>query len=212
MNSKTKTIVTSSMMIGIATLLSIFKPFALPFGGGITIASMMPIILIGYIFGTKAGLLSAFAYSVIQMMLDPGVIGGAFLPGEDQMVLYKAILMCLIDYTLAFSVLGLGGIFKGKMKNSTTEVMAGAVFATVLRYIMHIISGFILWGSYAEWFFSQENFYAFGEKALNTFSGYGLSIIYSVVYNGLYMVPEIVITAILTPLVYKAIKKGNVIG
>ena len=76
---------------------------------------------------------------------------------------------------------------------------------------MHIISGAIFFGAWAEWFFSQDNFYKIGEKILSTFSGAGLAFIYSVFYNGLYMIPEIIITAIVTPIVYKAVSKTNLI-
>lgn len=208
---KTKRMVTCAMMVAIATVLSAIKPFALPFGGGITLVSMMPICLIAYIYGTKVGMLSAFVYSIAQMMLDPHVIGAAFLPGEEQMIFGKAVLMCILDYTLAFTVLGFSGIFKGKLKNDFTSVTLGAILSTTLRYLCHIASGYILWGSYAQWFFSQEGFYRIGQSILNIFSGNGLALIYSVFYNGLYMVPEIILTAIITPLVYQALKKGQVI-
>ncbi len=208
---KTKKMVTCAMMLAVAAVLSVVKPFALPFGGGVTLASMMPICLIAYIYGTKTGLLSAFVYSLIQMLLDPQVIVGAFLPGDEQMLLGKAILMCVLDYILAFSVLGLGGIFKGRFKNDFYGIGIGAFFVTLLRYLCHIISGYILWGSYAEWFFSQEGFYKIGQSILNTFSGQGLALIYSLFYNGLYMIPEIVITTVITPLVFQALKKGKAI-
>ena len=197
------------MLVALGTVLSVIQPFALPFGGGITLASMMPVCLIGIIYGWETGILSAFCFSVLQMFLGAGTISAAFLPGEDQMVLWKAILMCLLDYTLAYTVLGFSGIFKNKIKNEGTAVMAGAAFTTFLRYVLHIASGYILWGSYAEWFFGQEGFYAFGEKILASFSGNGLAFIYSVIYNGLYMVPEIIITALVTPIVYKALKKSK---
>lgn len=207
---KTKELVTTAMLLAIATVLSIFKPFELPYGGGITIASMMPIILIAFFYGTKKGILAGFLFSIIQMLFSHGTISAAFLPGEDQMVFYKAILMCLLDYTLAFTVLGLGGIFKGKVKSDVTAIFLGALLATFLRYVCHFFSGVILWGSYAEWFFSQEGF-AFGASVLAKYSGMLLSVIYSLVYNGLYMVPEIIITSVVTPLVYKALKSAKVL-
>lgn len=207
---KTKELVTTAMLLALATVLSVFKPFALPYGGGITVASMMPIILIAFIYGTKSGLLSAFVFSIIQMLFSNGTISAAFLPGDDQMVLYKAILMCLLDYTLAFSVLGLGGMFKGKVKNASSAIFLGALMSTFLRYICHVVSGYILWGSYAEWFFSQEGI-AFGQAVLSRFSGNALAAVYSVIYNGLYMVPEIIITSTVTPLVYMAIKKAKIV-
>ncbi len=208
---KTKKMVSCAMMVGTAIILSVIKPFALPFGGGITLASMMPICLIAYIYGTKTGIFAAFIYSIAQMMLDPHVIGAAFLPGEGQMLFSKALLMCFLDYTLGFTVLGLGGIFKNKLKKDFSAVTVGTILATSLRYLCHILSGYILWGSYAEWFFSQKGFYSIGQSILSTFSGNGLALIYSIFYNGLYMIPEIILTAIITPLVYQALKKGNVI-
>lgn len=208
---QTKKLVTCAMMLGIASVLSALKPFALPFGGGITLASMMPICLIAYIYGTKTGMLSALIYSLIQMLLDPHVIAAAFLPGEDQMLFGKAILMCVLDYTLAFSCLGLGGIFKNRIKNAGLSVALGAFLATTLRYICHIVSGYILWGSYAEWFFSQDGFYKIGQTILGTFSGDALALIYSIFYNGLYMIPEIILTTVISPLVYQALKKGKAI-
>ncbi len=208
---KTKKIVVCAMLIALGTVLSVIQPFALPFGGGITLASMMPICLIAVIYGTKEGLISAFAFSVLQMFLGASTISAAFLPGEDQMVLGKAILMCFLDYTLAYTVLGFSGIFMKKLKNKSAAASLGALFTTALRYLAHIISGYILWGSYAEWFFSQEGFYAFGEKILNAFSGNLLAFIYSVIYNGLYMIPEIIITAAIIPFVYTALKKSKAI-
>ncbi len=208
---KTKKMVNCAMMLGIGAVLSLLKPFALPFGGGITLASMMPICLIAYIYGTKTGLLSAFVYSIIQMLLDPQTVMGAFLPGEGQMLLSKALLMCFLDYILAFGVLGLGGIFKGRIKNDYAAVSMGALLATFLRYCCHIVSGYILWGSYAQWFFSQEGFYKIGQGILSAFTGQGLALVYSLFYNGLYMIPEIAITTVMTPLVYKALKQGKAI-
>lgn len=207
----TKKLVTCAMMIAAASVLSVITPFHLPFGGGITLASMMPICLIAYIYGTKTGLFAAFCYSIIQMILGANTISAAFLPGEDQMLLGKAILMCLLDYTLAFTVLGFAGIFKNKINNPVLSIVSGAVLATALRFACHFVSGYILWGSYAEWFFSQEGFYSIGQNILSTFTGHSLALIYSLFYNGLYMVPEIIITSIAIPFVYQALKKGKLV-
>ncbi len=207
----TKKLVTCAMMIASASVLSVITPFHLPFGGGITLASMMPICLIAYIYGTKTGLFAAFTYSIIQMILGANTISAAFLPGEDQMVLGKAILMCLLDYTLAFTVLGFAGIFKNKINNPLLSIISGTMLSTILRFVCHITSGYILWGSYAEWFFTQEGFYSIGQNILNTFSGQGLALVYSLFYNGLYMIPEIIITSMVIPFVYQALKKGKLV-
>ena len=87
------------------------------------------------------------------------------------------------------------------MKNKTLALTLGVVLALSLRYLAHIVSGYIFYGAWAEWFFTQDNFYAIGGWILDTFSGEGLAIIYSIFYNGLYMIPEIVITAVASVIV-----------
>ena len=210
MENKTKKMVTSAMLIAIGIVLSLFTPFHLPFGGGITLASCLPVILISFIFGIKSGLLSAFIFSILQIVIGMNTVSAFFLPGESQMVLWKAISVCLLDYIVAYTVLGLGGIFKNKLKNKTLALICGVVLALALRYITHIISGAIFFGTWAEWFFTQEGFYKIGEAILNTFSGTSLALVYSVFYNGLYMIPEIIITAIIAPVVYKILNASKI--
>ncbi len=206
---KSKKIVISAMLIALATVLSLVQPFQLPFGGGITVASMMPVIITSYIFGVRWGLFSAFVYSILQIALGIRTVSAFFMPGDEQMAFGAAICVCLLDYVAAYTVLGFGGIFKGKFKNDSISLIFGSVLATVLRYITHIISGAIFFGAWAEWFFTQDGFYSVGKVIMDTFSGAGLSIMYSIFYNGLYMIPEIIITAVITPFVYKMLKKSN---
>ena len=192
-------LVESALLIAIAAVLEIISKalgLELPFGGTITLASMFPIVLIAYKYGTKWGLLSGFTYSLVQMLLGAKTVSAMFLPGDDQMVLWQAICICLLDYVLAYTLLGLGGIFKGKFKKPAAELALGAFVALLLRYLVHIVSGAIFYGAYAEWFFTQEGFYSIGEKILGTFSGSSLAIAYSIFYNGLYMVPEIILTTV----------------
>lgn len=192
-------LVESALLIAIAAVIELISKalgLELPFGGTVTLASMFPIVLIAYKYGTKWGLLSGFTYSIVQMLLGVKVVSAMFLPGDGQMAVWQAICVCLLDYVLAYTVLGFGGIFKGKFKKPAGELALGAFVALLLRYLVHIVSGAIFYGAWAEWFFSQEDFYSIGEKILGTFSGTSLSIIYSIFYNGLYMVPEIIITTV----------------
>jgi thiamine transporter len=107
-----------------------------------------------------------------------------------------AVAIVIIDYLIAYSLLGLGGVFRNKIKNKSLALALGVVLALSLRYAAHIVSGYIFYGAWAEWFFSQEGFYSIGGWILNNFSGKWLSLIYSVFYNGLYMIPEIIITTV----------------
>lgn len=200
MSYKTKRLTTSSIMIAIAITISLICaviPFLnLPFGGGFTIASMLPIVLIAYMYGTKWGLLSAFTYSILQMLLSFNTVYAFFLPTDENYMgsAGAAIMICLIDYVIAYTALGLGGVFRNVVKNKTLSIALGVLLALSLRYIAHIISGYIFFGAWAEWFFTQDGFYQIGNAILTTFDGKALSLVYSIFYNGLFMIPEIIIT------------------
>ena len=207
---QTQRLTTSAVMLALAMVLAMvcaLIPFLnLPFGGGFTVASMLPVVIISYMYGMKWGFFSAAIYSVIQVVMDLYLGKGStlialFMPNsEDYMGIGAAIAILIIDYLVAYTLLGFGGAFR-KMKNKTLALTLGVVLALSLRYLAHIVSGYIFYGAWAEWFFTQENFYAIGGWILDTFSGEGLAIIYSIFYNGLYMIPEIVITAVASVIV-----------
>lgn len=200
MNFNTKRLTTTAMMLAVATVLALvcaYIPFLnLPFGGGFTIASMLPLVIISYMYGVKWGLFSGFVYSIIQLLLGHSTVMALFTPGTDDFQgIGAAILICLIDYVLAYTALGLGGIFRDRAKSKARALVLGVILALGIRYLCHVISGCIFYGIWAEWFFSQEGF-PLGAQILDTFSGFGLSLLYSIVYNGLFMLPEILITAV----------------
>ena len=209
MKGKTQALATSAVMIALATALSLICaviPFLnLPFGGGFTIAAMLPIVIVSYIYGTWWGLGTALAYSLIQLALGAFTGGGyvisLFTVGDDNfMGIGAGIAIVLIDYIIAYTLLGFGGIFRN-CKNKTVGLVAGTAFALSLRYLAHIISGAVFFGVWAEWFFSQEGFYSIGASILDAFSGTGLYIVYSIFYNGLYMIPEIIITSLVAVII-----------
>lgn len=210
-----KRLVISAVMLGVATtleLVSSFVPLELPFGGRITIVSMLPIVLVGYMYGVSQGVFTAFCFSLIQMLIGMKTVSAFFMPGDEQMILWKALLVCFLDYVLAYTVLGLAGLFRDRFKNKAVGLSVSSIFALFARYVVHIISGAVFFGTWAEWFFSQDGFYSVGEKILNTFSGNGLALIYSIFYNGLYMIPEIIITAVCAvfvgAVIFREVKKS----
>lgn len=205
--SKTQRLTTSAVMIalsaGLAVVCALIPFLNLPFGGGFTIASMLPIVLISYMYGLKWGFFVSATYSLVQMLLDlslgtsASVIMALFMPTSDgYMGALAGAAIILLDYLVAYTVLGFGGIFRNKIKNKGVALCLGSVLALSLRYLAHILSGAIFYGAWAEWFFSQDGFYKIGAGILEHFSGFSLALIYSVFYNGLYMIPEIIITAV----------------
>ena len=203
---KTRRLTESAMLIALAVVLEITGKTLIPpmpFGGQLTIVSMLPIVLISYRHGVKWGLVSGFGYSLVQMALGAGTVTAAFQPGYfgDSAMLGNALLMCLLDYVAAYTLLGLGGIFRGKLKNHGGALLLGSVTALSARYLCHILSGYILFSGWAEWFFTQEGFPAWGASLVAALTPEMLGFVYSVVYNGMYMVPEIILTAIAAVLV-----------
>lgn len=224
MQTKTQKLTVSAVMLALSTVLALvcaLIPFLhLPMGGGFTVASMLPIVIVSYMYGVKWGLFTAFTYSVIQIVMDlclgvnGSIIMALFMPeSEDYMGIVAAIAILIIDYFVAYTVLGLGGLFRNRIKSKEGAIVLGVVVAIGLRYLAHIVSGYIFYGAWAEWFFSQEGwFYGFGQWLLARVSGNALALIYSVFYNGLYMIPEMVITALvaLPVSVIRYIKKTDV--
>ena len=198
---KTRRLTVSALMMAlsafIAIICALIPGLNLSFGGGITIASMLPIIIVSYMYGVKWGLFTSFVYAIFQMIIGGKTIYALFLPGSDSYsTIFNAIMIVIIDYLIAYTVLGLGGIYRNKFKSKRAALVLGVVTALSLRYLAHVISGAIFYGAFAEWFFTDTVAanWALSKWILSTFSGAGLSITYSLVYNGCYMIPEIIIT------------------
>ena len=200
-----KRLTTSAVMIAIATVISIicdYIPFLnLPFGGTITVASMLPIIIVSYMFGIKWGLFTSFTYSIVQIIISlthgaSGVVAGLFLP-ESGFTVVAGIIIILLDYVAAYTSLGLGGIFRNVIKNKVASLVLGGTVALIVCYAFHVLSGAIFYGQWAEWFFTDTIIkdWAISKSIMENFSGASLALIYSVIYNGCYMIPEIIITA-----------------
>lgn len=201
MSAKTKRITESAMLLAMAIVLELVSKTFIPeqtFGGQITIVSMLPVVLIAYRHGVKWGFVATFTYALLEMALGAKTVSSAFLPGffGDGAMIVNAIVMCLLDYIVAYTVLALAGVFRNRIKRPGISLMAGSLVALGARYVTHILSGYILFSSWAEWYFTQDGFPAWGAQLVESLSPAGLGWIYSIVYNGMYMIPEMVFTAI----------------
>ena len=196
----------SSVMIALGVVLELVTKMIIPgfpFGGQITLLGMLPVILVAWKYGILKGLITGFAYALVEMALGlSGTILPAFTPTDDNYLgLGNAILMLFLDYVVAFTVLGLSSMYKKVIKKNWLSLALGAFTVILLRYLTHIVSGYILYGAWAEWFFSKEGFYSWGQTILTKYSGKMLSLIYSIVYNGLYMIPELIATTIVAAII-----------
>lgn len=187
--TNTRRLVESAILIAVGTVLSLFKPIDLPIGGGITICAMAPMLLLSYRWGMKWGFFSSFVFGLLQLII--GVATNSF-----GLELWATIAMLLIDYLAAYTMLGFGGLFRNKIKNPVGALLAGGAVGVIARYLCHIASGAIFFGTWAEWFFTEGDGIAMGGWVLSNFSGWGLSIVYSSVFNGVLMIGELVLTLI----------------
>ena len=189
---KTQRLAVSGVLVALAVVLSFVKVFELPFGGSITAFSMVPIMLAGYMYGVPWGMLCGLVDGILQ-----GLLGAATTQAFAGMGMAEMLGVACLDYLLAFSVLGCAGLLRRALqKKPVLGFTLGALIAGLLRFLVHFTSGAILYGSYAEWYFTQDGFFAWGQTILEHFSGTGLAMIYSAIYNAMYMVPEILLSVI----------------
>ncbi len=177
----TRKLVESAMLIAVGTVLSLIK-FDMPMGGGLTLCSMLPLILISHRYGWKWGLVSAAVYSVLQLVLglDNVRYAASFI---------MAVGIVLLDYIIAYTVIGFSGFFDTVIRNKRTALAVGIAVTFCLRFVCHFITGVWIWD--AMW--PNE---------------YGMtSIVYSFVYNGWYMAGELVLTEIVAMLLYGPLGK-----
>ena len=163
MNSKIKRLCECSIMIALASVLSLCKLVDFPHGGSVTLASMLPILLIAYRHGTATGLIAGLIYGVLQQLLGLNTLSYAPTPAA-------AVAIIVLDYLLAFAVIGFGGLFRKMKVSAPLQLTSGAIFVCLLRYLLHVIAGATVWAGLS----------IPSEAAL----------FYSLGYNATYMIPE----------------------
>ncbi len=186
-SKRTFNLVLAGVMIAMGTALGFVKPFELPYGGAITLCSMLPVMFFSYRCGLKWGLSAGLVFSVLQLLF-----GLDALKGISAMMVVGSI---FLDYILAFTVLGLAGMFRGKIKNDAAAFTLGSFVSMMLRYLCSFLSGWVLWASFNETA-DMQGFIATFFPALGNLSGTALAVVYSLVYNGSYMIPEIILTCV----------------
>ena len=199
MNKSTRQLTEAAMLLALALVLEVVSKMVippLPFGGQVTLVSMLPVVLISYRHGVRRGLAAGFCYGLMETALGGGTISAAFQPGwfGGGVMLGRAALMVALDYVLAFTLLGLGGCFR-HLRRRGLGLMLGSITALTARCCAHILSGYILFSGWAAWFFTQEGFPAWGAVLVERLSPELLGLLYSIVYNGMYMIPETILTA-----------------
>ncbi len=120
----------SAMAVTLGVVTSFIKFAKLPYGGSITFFSMLFICLIGYLYGTKAGVLTGIAYGFLNLILEPTILHPVQM---------------LLDFPIAFGCLGLAGAFS----HSKFGILKGYVLGVFGRYVCHVLTGYIFFNMYA---------------------------------------------------------------
>ncbi len=155
-----------SIMIALSTVLSIIKLVDMPYGGSVTVASMLPIVIAVYRHGAAWGIGTALVNSAIQLLLGLNTL--------SYFSTWQSILaIIMLDYIVAFGVFALSGVFKKVEKRQNYAFLYGILLSSILRYLCHVISGATVWAGLS-----------IPDEA---------AFIYSLSYNATYMVPETIV-------------------
>lgn len=120
----------SALAMTLAVVTSMYIIIEFPFGGSITLFRMLFICLVGYLYGTRAGILTGVAYGFLDLVLKPYVISPVQM---------------LLDYPVAFGCLGLSGVFS----KSKYGLLKGYLLGVTGRYICHVLTGVLFFSEYA---------------------------------------------------------------
>jgi len=163
-----KKLAVCAMMVALSFVLSLWTPFQFwPQGGSVTFAAMSPVILVSLLFGLKWGLGCAFVNAVLQLLMG---LSGVLSWGLSVEAIVGTV---VLDYLLAYTVIGLAGMFKGP---EPLRAVLGTVTVCLLRYLCHFVSGLIFFGMWAE-------------------EGY-TPLTWALFYNMTFMLPETIITVV----------------
>ena len=168
--SKTRMIAEAGVAIAIAQVLSFITLFHMPQGGSIKAASMVPLMIFAYRWGGTRGILAGVVYGILH-----------FLLGFKSSIHYLSI---ILDYLVAYGVIGVCGYFKDNM----IGLVSGSIVAIALRWFASVTSGAVVFASYAP-------------QGQNPW-------IYSMIYNASYMVPDGILNIVVLLFIYQGVKRG----
>jgi len=166
LNPRVLRLTEGAVMLALATVLSFVKIIDLPYGGSVTAAAALPLVLLSYRHGVGFGLFAGLAHGLLQLTFSSSL---SYVTG-----FWSVVAVVMLDYIVAFAVIGFAGVFR-RMKSQPAALMWGSVLYGVLRYVLHVISGATVWAGIS----------------IPT----AAALIYSFGYNATYMIPETIIGA-----------------
>lgn len=175
MNKKfnVRMITEGGMMIALSVLLSYIKIYTLPNGGSVTAGSMIPLMIFAIRWGIGPGMIVGASYGILDFILKP---------------YFYHPLQFLLDYPLAFGLLGLAGIgYISNRNNRLGKLILGVTLGISGRMLSHVLSGVVFFAEYA----GDQNPW-----------------IYSIGYNMTYLLPELIISLLVLMLIWKPLRRS----
>lgn len=182
----TRMVAEAGVMIALAKILSFIKLFEMPMGGSVTLASMAPILFFAIRWGWRKGLLVGLVYGLVDYLL-----GGYTVHS----------LQVLLDYPLAYMMLGFAGLQRASEGDSFFSHLPSLLFAVALRLAMHVLSGCI--------FYSTIDFTKAGASLGQAFtlSNMGAGFVYSFQYNASFLGVDFLICLVVLALAWQPLRK-----
>ena len=166
MQQDTRKMVEIAMAIALSVVLSLLRLFRMPQGGSVTLA-MLPLFIIAFRWGVKAGILGGVGAGLLQLVLGPAIVHPAQL---------------ILDYPLAYGLVGLAGVFRDRIQDKKNIkqfkwIFLGMIFGAGTRLISHVLSGVIFFAHYTP---EGQNVWA-----------------YSIIYNASFLVPALLLCLVI---------------
>lgn len=163
-----KTLAEIVIFSALAAVLYIFRPFSLPYGGSVTLGSMVPIVWLSLRRGIYTGVIAGAIFGILALFVDIVLVGAAFIIATP--------LQAFLEYPVAFAILGLAGIFR---KESVSYAIAGLGIVVFAKFLVHYFVGVFIW----------YNVYSFPPE-------WG-QYLWPAVYNGSFLLVEFIISAVI---------------
>ena len=163
-----------AICMSLTVVLSMIRIIRMPMGGSINPAAHLPLLLFAYVYGAPSGITLGALYGIFNFILD----GGQFA--------WAGLIPNLLDYPIGFALLGLAGLFGEKGRTSGKEYLwlnIAIIVGSFGRFFAAFLSGWIFYGEYC------------------TYYGFNSPILYSICYNGAYMLPNCIICCLLGSIV-----------
>ncbi len=187
-------------LLAVAVVLEFVSNMILPsfkLGGGISLASSVPVLLISYRYGIKYGVASGCIFGFIQILMDQDTIS-KFFDGGYFASSGMGWLWILLNYFVAQAAVGLGGILRKSAKSRKQKFMLGSLTALGIRYGVHVLSYWLCFGRLAKWYFNRCDITTITLDSVSWVPDGLLPLVFALFYNCLYMLPEIALAMVAT--------------